>query len=269
MASPPLRTPARRFQPGRAALRWWLTWWRIIHLGALIGALALSPASYARARWPRLARHLVQSAWPVLAWFGVVTALLSLVIARIVIVTAASYGLDQYALGMVVRVLVLELIPLAAALFVAVRITVPEAAKLAAMRARGDFEALRVAGVDPLRDEIAPRALAGLLSVLLMAALASMITLVLAYLLVHGFTPWGFERFTRQVGQVFSPAVTLIFGLKTLAFGAAVSVVPLGSALHDRDEGPDSPLPLELQGLVRLLVAVLAVEIASLVGNYY
>lgn len=269
MAPPPLRPPVRRFQPGRAALRWWLTWWDIVHLGALIAALAVTPASYGRQRWPRLARHLVQAAWPVLPWFGVVTALLSLVIARIVIVTATSYGLDQYALGMVVRVLVLELIPLAAALFVAVRITVPDAGSLAAMRTRGGFEALRAAGGDPLRDEIAPRALAGLLSVLLLAALASVITLVLAYLLVHGFSPWGFERFTRQVGQVFSPAVTLIFGLKTLAFGAAVSVVPLGSALHDRDLGPGSPLPLELQGLVRLLMAVLVIEVASLVGNYY
>lgn len=251
--------PLPSLQVGRAALQWWHGTLRIVHLGAVLGVLALSPSSYARPRRPRLASHLVAGVMPVLPWFAVVSALLSLVIARIVIVTAASYGLDQYALGMVVRVLVLELIPLTAALFVAVRIAVPASAELARLR--------RSAGVGPvlLRDEVAPRAAAALFAVLLLAALASVITLLLAYLLVHGFTPWGFERFTRQVGQVFTPAVSLIFVLKTLALGVAVAVIPAGSALHDRSP---SPLSLELQGLVRLLLAVLGVEVASLVGNY-
>jgi phospholipid/cholesterol/gamma-HCH transport system permease protein len=254
--------------PGRAALRWWRVWWHIVHLGALVAALATLPSSYARARRPVLARHLVRTVGPVLPSFAVVSALTSLVLARIVIVTAASYGLTQFALGMVVRVLVLELIPLAAALFVAVRITVPATGTVAAMRRSGGFTRVRAAGGDVLRDEIAPRAMAGLVSVLMLAALASVITLVLAYVLVHGFSPWGFERFTRQVGQVFTPSVTLIFGLKTLAFGTVVSVVPLGSALHDPDAGA-GPLPLELQGLVRLLLALLVIEVLSLVGNYH
>ena len=39
------------------------------------------------------------------------SALISLVLIRIVVVTALSYGLSQFAVQMVVRVLVLELIP--------------------------------------------------------------------------------------------------------------------------------------------------------------
>ena len=56
-----------------------------------------------------------------LPWFTALSALVSLVIIRIVLVTALSYGLSRFALEMVVRVLVLELIPLSAALFVALR----------------------------------------------------------------------------------------------------------------------------------------------------
>ena len=41
------------------------------------------------------------------------------------VVTALSYGLSRYALEMVVRVLVLELIPLSAALFAALRSRMP------------------------------------------------------------------------------------------------------------------------------------------------
>ena len=50
-------------------------------------------------------------------------ALFNVVLIRIVVVTAFAYGLSQYALNMVVRVLVLELVPLVAALFVTIRIT--------------------------------------------------------------------------------------------------------------------------------------------------
>jgi phospholipid/cholesterol/gamma-HCH transport system permease protein len=256
-----------RFQPLQAGRRWLATWWQIVHLGALVGALLLSPSTYGRARRPRLAWHIGAAALPLLGWFGVVSTLLSLVIARIVLVTAASYGLSQYALGMVVRVLVLELVPLVAALFVAVRVSVPAAAALAAMRQAGALEGLRQRGGDVLRDEVLPRATAALFCMLLLAAFSSVVTLVLAYLLAHGFTPWGLERFTRQVGQVFTPAVTLIFLLKTLGFGAAVAIIPLGSGLHDRG-GAASPLPLELQGLVRLFAAILLIEVLSLMGNY-
>jgi len=252
----------------RLLARWWQSGWHIVHMGALVLALALSPSSYGRARWPAIARHLVRATMPLALWFSVVSALLSVVIIRIVLVTAQSYGLSQYAMEMVVRVLVLELIPLIAAMFVALRVTLPAAAELAALRHAGDLEALRADGGDALRDEVLPRALAGMFAVLLLAALSCVLCLVLAYLLAYGFSPWGFERYTRLVGAVFAPVVTLIFAIKTVAFAAAVSLIPIGSALHDSPYGP-GPASIELQGLVRMFLAILAVEIASLVGNYY
>ena len=71
---------------------------------------------------------------PNLLWFCVLSALISLVIIRIVVVTALSYGLSGYALEMVVRVLVLELIPLTASLFVALRSTLPAGVEFAQRR---------------------------------------------------------------------------------------------------------------------------------------
>jgi len=67
------------------------------------------------------------------------------------VVTALSYGLSRYALEMVIRVLVLELIPLTAALFVAMRCTIPNGSQLAHLRLTGRFEALRRQGSDPSR----------------------------------------------------------------------------------------------------------------------
>src|SRR5678816_1892067 len=132
----------------RGALSWIAGWWRIIHFGALIFVLALSPSSYARSGRSALARHIYLGTAPILLWFIVLSALLSLVIIRIVVVTALSYGLSQYALEMVVRVLVLELIPLTAAVFAALRCALPNAAEISEMRTRGEFDALAQDGID-------------------------------------------------------------------------------------------------------------------------
>lgn len=258
-----------------AALRVrWQVLARVLHLASLLLVLALSPSTY-RAPWRLpLATQVMRATWPLLPGFAVVAALLSLVIIRIVLVTAQSYGLSQYALQMVVRVLVLELIPLGAALAVALRVSLPLSAELAQMRLRGALDEQRRRGYDVLRAVVAPRALAGLLGVLLLAAVASALALVLAYLLAHGFTPWALERYVRLVGQVFSPVVSLVFVLKTGALALAVSTLPLGLALHGRpggaagQGGPGAQAELELQGLTALLLVLLLVEVAALAGNY-
>jgi len=253
---------------GRSALRWLAGWWRAIHGGAELLVLMVSPSSYRATARSALLRQVVLATAPHLLWFTVLIALLSVVLIRIVVVTALSYGLSQYALEMVVRVLVLELIPLSAALFVSVRYAIPGGSELYKLRQRGGFDAQRAQGLDPLQHEVLPRALAGIFSVLLLASLTCVIALVLAYLTVYGFSPWGFAAYTRVVGHVFNPAVTLIFTLKTLLFSLAVALMPLTTALQDLPR-PVSRASIELQGLIRMFAVLLLVEVASLIGNYY
>jgi phospholipid/cholesterol/gamma-HCH transport system permease protein len=122
--------------------------------------------------------------------------------------------------------------------------------------------------VHALRGDIAPRALAGIFCVLLLAAVSSAVALVLAYLMAHGLSPWALDGYTRMVGQVFSPAVALVFVLKTGALALAVSVLPIGSALHERDDIDTGLTPRELRGLVPMFVVILVIEVLGLVGNY-
>ena len=250
---------------GQTALVWLASWWRLIHLGAVMLVLVLSPSSHRAGRRRALRQHFYLATGPIL---GVLSALISVIVIRIVVVTALSYGLSQYALEMVVRVLVLELIPLTAALFAALRATLPNGAELAAMTSRGELDALARQGIDPLAQEVLPRLLAGMLAVLLLAVVSCLLTLVLAYLAVHGFTFGGFERYTRTVGRIFSPAVTMILALKVFFFSLAVSLLPIASALYAPPR-TRSKASSELQSLVRMFLLLLLIEAASLVGNYY
>jgi len=252
----------------RAAGRWIASWWRVTHFGAALLALALSPSSYSRRHRPALARHVYLDTAPNLVWFTLLSAFISLVLIRIVVVTAESYGLSAFAIQMVVRVLVLELIPTTAALFVALRCTIPRGAELAEMR-----RAARAPADDPARrseallDEVLPRVVGGIFAVWLLVAVSGVVALLVAYVVVYGFAVGGLGPYTRTVGQVFSPDVSLIFILKTLFLSLAIGIIPMAWAWSG-PRADASATARELQVLVRLFVVILLIEVVSLLGNY-
>ena len=253
---------------GLHATRWLAGWWHMLHLGAVALVMALSPSTYHRANRLATARHIYASTWLVLPWFTMLTALISLVVIRIVLVTAQSYGLSRYALEMVVRVLVLELIPLSAALFTALRSGMAFDSSILGLARAGlptgevSAEALR-----RLRRDLVPQLFANAFSVLSLAMVSSTIVLVLAYLNVYGLSPWGLPDYTRTVGRVFEPVVTVGFVLKTVLFGLAVAVIPT-AAILELQRYPRRLASNVQPGALRLLFVLLLIEGSSLALKY-
>jgi phospholipid/cholesterol/gamma-HCH transport system permease protein len=250
-----------------APVRWVWAWLRIMFFGATMVVRGFSPSSYGPEMRHNLVRHVYLDTAPILLWFTVLISLITLVITRIVVVTAYSYGLSQYALEMVVRVLVIELVPLTAALFVALRCTIPSGAALVEMRRLGHFHRLRRQGLDPVTVEVLPRLIAGVFSCITLAALSCVVSMVIGYFAVYGMSAAGIAPYSRMFGRVFEPMVTLIFCMKTVFFALAVSVIPMASGLYNVDD-EGSRESAALQGLVRMFGVLLVLEALSLVGNY-
>lgn len=253
---------------GRITVRYIASWWGMLHLGAIALVMALSPSTWHRANRSATSRHIYFTTWQVLPWFTLLTALVSLVIIRIVLVTAQSYGLSGYALEMVVRVLVLELLPLSAALFAALRSSM--AFDVGAMRLARSGMAADAAGVAVLREvrrDLVPQVIANAFAVLSLAMVSSTIVLVLAYLNVYGLSPWGLPAYTRTVGRVFEPTVAIGLVLKTVLFGLAVAVIP-SAALLDVLRAPRRQRSTVQPGALRLLFVLLLIEGSSLAVKY-
>jgi phospholipid/cholesterol/gamma-HCH transport system permease protein len=251
----------QRLHQGTVA--WLHSWWRLLLFAVLMLSIALTPSGYRSERRQVLARHIVSDTAPNLAWYGVLSALVSLVLIRIVVVTSQSYGLSRFALEMVVRVLVLELIPLTAAAFVALRTTLPAGLEFSQGRDKG-----AAISEDELHREFFPRVASGIFSVWMLAAVSCVLALILAYLSLYGFTPWALGGYTRVVGQVFNPAVTLILVLKVVFFSFAVGLIPMASSFYF-NTNYRSKVTHGLSDMVRLFAVILLIEVASLMGNYY
>ena len=254
---------------GPLLLRFLASWWYMVHLGAIALVMAFSPSTYNRANRIVTSRHIYISTWQVLPWFTLLAALVSLVLIRIVVVTSLSYGLSQYALEMVVRVLVLELIPLTAAMFVALRAGLAfNAGDARAVLVTANVPAEQAAEAqNRLRRELVPQVIANAFAVLSLAMVSSVIVLVLAYVSVYGNSPWGIPDYTRTVGRVFNPAVTAGFILKTVFFGLAVAVIPTAAILEVYRHGRQSASTVQ-PGAIRLLFVLLVIEAASLAVKY-
>jgi len=243
------------------------SWWYVLHLGAIALIMAFSLATYNRENRVATSRHIYQSTWQVLPWFTLLAALISLVLIRIVVVTALSYGLSAYALEMVVRVLVLELIPLTAAMFVALRAGLAfNAGDALAVAAAASPAAGKIAQ-NRLRRDLVPQVVANAFAVLSLAMVSSVIVLVLAYISVYGTSPWGVPDYTRTVGRIFNPAVTIGFLLKTVFFGLSVAVIPTAAILENHRHGRTTSSTVQ-PGAIRLLFVLIVIEAASLAFKY-
>lgn len=249
---------------------WTYAWSRVFHFAALAVVGALSPSVYNRATRQVVGKQIFFTAWQILPGFTAFTALFSFVFIQIVGATASDFGLYRYALELVIRVLVLEILPLLTALFVAVRTGAAINTEVALMRIHNEFEALERIGVDPLRLELFPRVIGGTISVLVLTLVNIVVTLVIAHVLIFDFRPWSLPPgdFTRVIGKVFDWPSMLVLWAKILAFGLAVTVIPISEGLSTpRKQIFYAPIAV-LRGMVRLFFALMMIEVVAIAVIY-
>jgi len=244
------------------------SWRRLLQFGGYATVAALSPSSYGLAARALAVRQIYLTAWKVLPAYLAFSALLSMVIIEIVHSRARAYGLDAYALELVLRVLILEVIPLLTALFLALRSGAAIGAEIALMRVSGALEDHEEAGASPLHAELVPRIAAAALSVFSLTTLSIALALYLTYALFYGTSVSGFVAFTRVVGNVFDLQIFVGFLLKCALFGFAVAIIPLATGL-EAERGAMHTVPnAVLAGLMKLFLVIGLIEILSLVVKY-
>ena len=252
---------------GAALLATWRIWQATLRFAAEALSASITPSTYNSATRAVVMKQIYFTAWQILPGFTAFAALFSFVLIQIVVSTAARFGLGDYALEVSMRLLVLELLPLITALFVALRSGSAINTEVALMRIHNEIDALESAGVDTFRLEFMPRVVGGMISVVALTAVTSALALVLAYLAVYGFQLWSVPDFNRVMGKVFGNAVLIGTALKTLAFGLAVTAIPVAEGLAVPPRLFMAPVSV-LRGMVRLFFALMLIEVASLAFKY-
>jgi len=251
----------------QAAFAWFRAWGRAALFGAAAAAAALSLSAYTARTRTLAMRQIYFNAWHVLPGFTVFMTLLSWVVIQITISLARDYGLAQFALELVFRAVVLELIPLLSAFYVALRSGAAIATEVAMMRVSGELDELLTAHIDPYEREFVPRIAATAVSVFALTIVSCTVVMFVAYLVTYGANPSGFAEFSRTVARVFGPYALAGLVIKCFAFGAVVAVIPIAAGL-DATRDPESAPDAVMGGMVRLFVTLALIELLSLAAKY-
>ena len=244
------------------------SWRRVLRFSGIAVAAALSPSTYTEETRMVALRQIYFTALQILWGYLLFAALFSLVLIEIVVESARQYGLAQFSLELVLRVLVLELIPLLTALFVALRSGAAIGTEIALMRVSGELEDMESAGESPLHRELVPRIAGAALSVASLTTLSCAIAVALAYVAMYGYSERGLPEFTRIVAHVFDGPVLVGFMLKCLLFGLAVALIPIATGLEaERGRLKSAPVAV-LGGLVKLFFVLGLIEVLSLSVKY-
>ena len=241
------------------------SWRRLGRFAVAATAAALSPSSYTGVARAVAVRQVYLTAWRILPGYLVAAALFSMVIIELVHNAAKTYGMATYSIELVLRVLVLELIPLITALFVALRTGSAVGADIALRRVEGQMEE---GGGGAFIEELAPRAAAAALSVFALTTLACALAMYLAYAMNFGTSNAGFRVFTRIVAHVFDGVQIAAFALKCLLFGLAVGLIPLATGLEAEPGQPRTLPAVVLAGLVKLFIVIAVIEVLMLLVVY-
>ena len=244
------------------------SWRRIARFAGFATAALISPSTYQPATRTLAVKQIYYTACQVLFGYLLFSGLLSLVVIEIVFTNAVKYGLAQYSLELMLRVLVLEVLPLLTALFVALRSGAAIGAEIALMAVKGEIQDSEEAGQSPLHGELVPRIAGAALSVLSLTTLSCALATGLAYVALYGFSAVGEDEFSLVVTNVFVPQILLGFILKCLLFGLVVALIPVATGLEaERDDLSSAPNAV-LGGLVKLFFVIGVIQILSLVAKY-
>src|SRR6185503_8492173 len=244
------------------------SWRRVLRFAGVATAALLSPSTYQQATREFAVRQIYYTAWQVLPGYLLFSGLLSLVIIEIVLNTARKYGLAQYSLELVLRVLVLEVLPFLTALFVALRSGAAIGAEIALMTVKGEIQDSAEAGESPLHRELVPRIAGAALSVASLTTLSCALATWLAYTTMYGFSTVGEDEFSLVVANVFAPQILIGLVLKCVVFGMAVALIPVATGLEaERDDLGSAPSAV-LGGLMKLFFVIGVIQILSLVYKY-
>lgn len=244
------------------------SWRRVLRFAGIATVALVSPSTYSAPTRELAVRQIYLTAWTVLPGYLLFAALFSLVLIEIVATTARDYGLSQYALELMLRVLVLELIPLLTALFVALRSGAAIGSEIALMTVSGELADKGESGESALQGELVPRIAGAALSVASLTTLSCAIAVWLTYVATYGFSDVGLPEFERVVAQVFDGPVLSGFLLKCLLFGLAVALIPVATGLEaERGDVKSAPSAV-LGGLVKLFFVIGVIEVLSLVVKY-
>jgi len=180
---------------------------------------------------------------------------------------ALDYGVEDHIGNILIAFVLNEFAPLMTVLLLALRSGAAINTEIAVMKVSKELNTLKAFNIDIIEYLFLPRIISGLISTVLLASLLSIIMLVSGYIYLLLFFEIGLDLYIRTLIHAISLSDLALFFVKNLLFGFFVILIPIYSGLNTAMSYTGIPIAV-LNGMVKLIIAIMSVEVILLLIQY-
>ena len=221
-----------------------------------------------RAAFDILVMQIFFTAYQLLNFFVVLSAVFGSIFIGIVFQTVKSFGLVQYLGNIVMGVVVIEFSPLITVVLLALRSSSAVNSEIAVMKVNREIDALESFGINPVVYLFLPRIISFIISVTILSSLFAIIVLFSGFIFSSIIFEMSAGIFSEMITKSISVFDIIIFYMKTLVFGFFISVIPLYNGWKTQYRPTDIPVSV-LHGMMGVFMSIVFVEVLSLVVRFF
>lgn len=221
-----------------------------------------------RAAFDILVMQIFFTAYQLLNFFVILSAVFGSIFIGIVFQTVKSIGLVQYLGNIIMGVVVLEFSPLITVVLLALRSSSAVNSEIAVMKVNHEIDALESFGIDPVVYLFLPRIISFIISVTVLSSLFAIIVLFSGFAFSSAIFGMSLGIFTDMIVNSVTVFDIILFYIKTIVFGFFISVIPLYNGWKTKYRSTDIPVSV-LSGMMGVFMSIVLVEVVSLVARFF
>jgi len=252
---------------GGAVLDGWRELTQMLGFAAAVFRRLLSRSSYRPVTVEILTTQIYFTAVQLLGFFILVSVIFGSLFIGMTLFVIKETGLTSYIGNFIAGVVVLEMAPLATVLLIALRSGSAINAEMAVMKVNRELDALEAFGIDIANYLFLPRILAVMVSVMLLSALFAIIVTFSGLIFSTLIFDMGFNAYADIIAKAIEYKDFLILAVKSAALGFFITFIPLYYGSRAGYHLTAVPVSV-LRGMVNVFIAIVVIEVLSLVARF-
>jgi len=174
-----------------------------------------------------------------------------------------NLGLTDYLGRLLMGFMVTEIAPFVTVLLIALRSSSAINAEIAVMKVNLELNTLYIFNIDLIDYLFIPRIVNGMLSMVLLSSLFSLVVLAIGLFVSSAIFGMGVDAYIGTLLQSASLTDLIIVLIKCATFGFFITLIPIRRGLNaSKEELTSIPIAV-LNGMVRVFLAIVVIEVLS------
>ncbi|MBN1381864.1 MAG: ABC transporter permease [Deltaproteobacteria bacterium] len=200
----------------------------------------------------------------ILPLFLTIAVIFGSILVIILMLVVKELGMVQYIGRFMIGFMVYELSPFITVILIALRSSSAINTEIAVMKVNKEIRTLEAFHIDAMNYLFLPRIINGIISVVFLNSLFSIVVLATGLIFSNFIFQMSFDTYTDVLINSIYFSDIIIMYLKCITYGVFITLIPIMFGLNATNELTSIPVSV-LNGMVRVFIAIVIIEVLSLI----